>query len=336
MIIIVGATGFIGTYLIDELLKQGKDILGTYYNNSSINNYYFNNPKIKMIKLDISRKEDFKKLQPQNVEAVILLSSLLPANIKGTENKEKYIRINILGTLNVLNFCKENNIKKIISTTTYADVKNLWSSNNAINENQLRSYSLIGDHAVYTITKNAASDLIEHYNQEFQLQGSIFRLPPVYGAGPHSDIYVNGILRSSAVNTFINNAINGKDIEIWGNRNLKRDIVYIKDVVQAFIKAIGTNKSIGMYNISSGKTVTLEDQASIIIKTFSTTRNTSKIIYKPQYPNNTKSFLFDITKAKNDFNYEPEYTNFKDMMIDYKKELETDKIKYLIKTRIKQ
>ena len=58
---------------------------------------------------------------------------------------------------------------------------------------------------------------MEYYNEQHGMQCASFRLPPVYGVGPHSEIYVNGKYYKTGIQTFIENAEAGKDIEIWGD-----------------------------------------------------------------------------------------------------------------------
>ena len=217
---------------------------------------------------------------------------------------------------------RKNNIKKMITTSSYSDVFNSWREGYAIKETEPRGYKYSGDHAVYVFSKNAAGDTIEYYNEQHGLQGAIFRLPPVYGVGPHSCIYVNGKFYKSGIQTFIENAEAGKDIEIWGDPNLTRDIIYVKDVARAFYLALKSDKTRGLYNMTSGVPLKLEDQVKAVIKVFTKDKK-SKIVYKPDKPNNSPSFLFCMDKAKKDFGFVPEYRDYEAMMIDYKKELES-------------
>jgi len=113
----------------------------------------------------------------------------------------------------------------------------------------------------------------------------------------------------------------GKDIEVYGDKNVARDVVYVKDVANAFVKAIGSDKTYGLYNIGSGKSTTLDEQANIISDIFSDEANKSSIVYKPEVENKSISYSFDISKARKDFGYNPVYADFKTMMLDWKKEI---------------
>ena len=320
MILIIGATGFIGYYTTRAFLEKGYDVLGTGLMDSS---NVMEELGASYVKLDISNKDNFEVLPTTGVEGVILLAGLLPANAKvditKDENADDYIKINTLGTINTLEYCRKNNIKKIISTTSYADIFGHWQKGVAIDDDLPRKYSLIGDHAAYVISKNAATDMILYYNAQHGMQGSIFRFPPVYGVGPHNEIYKDGKYYKTGIGTFIEKAQNGENIEIWGDPTITRDIVYVKDVADAFVKAIESDKACGVYNITSNTELSLLDQVKTIIDLYGD-KEKSQIVYRPDKKNNTPSFLFSIEKAKRDFGYNPKFLSYRDMMIDYMKE----------------
>lgn len=337
MVIVIGATGFIGYYTVKELLANNCNVLATGRTNKIVAEH-LQKMGAEYIDFDLTIEEDLNKLPTKNIEGVVLLSALLPANSKVDitfdENAGDYIKINTIGTINILEYMRKNGIKKIISTTSYADVYNSWGKHGAIKETEPRCALYKGDHAAYVISKNAASDMIEYYNNQHLLQGSIFRLPPVYGVGPHDIIYDNGKEKKSGITIFIENAKNGDPIEIHGNPNLSRDIIYVKDVARAFRLALCSDKALGLYNMTSGIPLTLEKQVETVINVF-TRKKRSKIIYKPQIKNSTPSFLFNMSKAKNDFGFVPEFADYEKMMIDYKKELESGSLSFFYKKKTK-
>lgn len=337
MVVVIGATGFIGIYLADALRESGYEVLATGRNKAAVE--YLESKNIKCINLNMENPEDFEKLPKKNVEGVILLAGLLPANaqvdIDKDENAANYIKINTIGTINVLEYCRKNNIEKIISTTSYADVINSWKKDVPLKEDEPRNFKYTGDHATYVISKNAASDMIEYYTQQHGLQGAVFRLPPVYGVGPHSEIYVNGKYYKTGIQTFIEKAMAGENIEIWGDPSTSRDLIYVKDVARAFIMALESDMTHGLYNMTSGVAVTLEEQVKTVIDIFSENGKRSKIVYRPELKNNTPSYLFDMTKAKEDFGFVPQYKSFKDMMLDYKKEMLSGRLDFMALSRRK-
>ncbi len=331
MYIIIGASSFIGVYVVDEFLKQGCRVLVTGRNNKFKEHY--DCLGVEYVNVDLTQKEDFNRLPRQGVEGVILLGGLLPANaevdLDVDENAADYFAVNTVGTINVLEYCRKNHIDRVISTCSYADVRGAWGKY-AISEDEPRDYIYKGDHAVYVFSKNAANDVMEYYNQQHGMRNAWFRFPPVYGVGPHDSLYVNGQLKKSGLKIFIDNASEGKDICIYGDKNLSRDVTYVKDVAHAFYLAMKSNRTYGLYNMTSGKGVTLQEQAEVIAELWAPSPDKkSKIVYNETIANNTPSYLFSMEKAKRDFGYIPAYSDFRVMMIDYKKDLDQNKYKEL-------
>ncbi|WP_104384609.1 NAD(P)-dependent oxidoreductase [Sphingobacterium sp. HMA12] len=332
MIIVIGGTGFIGAYLVDELVKNGKKVFVTGRNKAVLDHY--KSLGIDSCYLDLSDSTSFHQLPNSGIEAVVLLGAHLPANVQDY-NPQDYIDINISGTLNVLEFCRTNHIDTIISTTSYSDVRTLWLKDQPIDADVPREAMFKGDHAVYSISKNAATDLIIHYSTEYGMNGSVFRLPPVYGYGPHSVIYVDGKYYKSGFQVFLEKAMVGEDIEIFGDHTASRDVVYVKDVVQAFVKAISTKNARGVYNITSGISTSLVEQVENIVEIFGPSDRKSKIHLNADRPNTSASYIFDISKGTKDFGYSPNYVPFTRLLQDYKEEMTSKKFDFLINSRVK-
>ena len=325
MVLIIGATGFIGMYTTQAFLKAGKKVIATGRNKTL--GRKLEEMGAEFLPLDITNKDDFDKLPKEGVEGVVLLAGLLPANaavnLDEDENAADYFEVNVIGTINVLEYCRKNGIRKVIGNCSYSDVSGAWGKKYPITEDEPRDFKFTGDHAVYVISRNAANDVMEYYNQQHGMQCAWFRFPPVYGVGPHGTIYVNGIPKKSGIATFIDNAKEGKAIEIWGNPHIKRDIIYVKDVADAYVDALNSDQTYGLYNMTGHIQVDLDEQVKAVIQVFGGEKK-SPIIYRPEKPNLTPSFLYSMDKAKRDFGFEPKYTSYLDMMVDYKKELESD------------
>jgi UDP-glucose 4-epimerase len=330
VIIVIGASGFLGSYLVDRLVSEGNRVVAVGRN--KLAREYYERMGIPFVTLDVTKAKDFEKLPHKEIEAVVLLAATLPANVKNYDALE-YVQTNIIGTVNTAEFCRKAAVRKLISTTTYADVQNLWDEKEPIRESNCRDFKYTGDHSMYVISKNCATDIIEHYSQQYGIQGVVFRLPMVYGAGPHGAIYVDGEYYKSGIQTFIEAAMEGKQIEIWGDGKVARDIVYVKDVVKAFILALKSDRAHGLYNIASGVSVSLANIVSDVIDVFST-KSRSKVAFVDK-ANSARSFVFDISRAKTDFDYVPDFVPFKKMLLDYKKELEICRFGHLIEGRKK-
>jgi len=333
MIIVFGAAGFIGTYLIDQLIKEDYSVVAADISESAAS--YYEKLGIPYYCVDITDKGSLNDLPTEGIEAVINLACVQPANV--SEHKYDpvdYIKVNVIGTLNILDFCIKNSVNKIICTCSHRNTQGLWKGKEgiAIKEADGRAIKYTGDFAMFSISESAATDCIEHYIQTYGIQGIVFRLPPVYGYGPHTEIYRDGKPLTTGFQVFINNAKQGKPLEVWGDGNAGRDIIYIKDVVSAFVLALKKNNISGLYNITSGRLSTLKEEAECIAREFWPQGSQPQFEYRPDKLNGIEPYLYDISKANLDLGWVPKYS-FSEMIVDYKKELEAERFLYLVEKR---
>ncbi|MBC7865489.1 MAG: NAD(P)-dependent oxidoreductase [Bacteroidia bacterium] len=329
MVIVTGATGFVGFYLVNQLHKEGFKVLAADKSGTEEAEYFKKNG-IDFVQMDITKEEDFNKLPKTGVEALINLACVQPANMPDEiYDPAKYVSVNVLGVVNLLKFCQKNNIKKVLHTISHRNVQGLWENGEVITEKSPRAIKFTGKYSMFSISESAAADIMEYFIQEYNLQGILFRLPSVYGYGHHESFFKDGKVCKTGLGVFIDNAVNGETFEIWGDKDKGRDVVYVKDVVSAIILAIKNKNAKGMYNIASGKKLSLQQQVDGIINVFSKKENLSKIVYRPEKPNSIDSCVYDISKAKNDLGWSPQYS-FEDMLVDYKTEMESGKWEFLL------
>ncbi|MDD3167990.1 MAG: NAD(P)-dependent oxidoreductase [Eubacteriales bacterium] len=333
MIIVFGAAGFIGTYLIDQLIKENYSVIAADL--SDFGASYYENIGIPYYHIDITDKTSLDKLPTESIEAVINLACIQPANVSASKyDPTDYFKVNVIGTLNLLGFCSKNSVRKYFYTSSHRNTQGFWKEKEgtAIKESDGRSIKYTGDYAVFSISESAAVDCILHYNQAFGLKGVIFRLPPVYGYGPHTEIYKDGKPLKTGFQIFIDNALQGKPLEVWGDSTRGRDIIYVKDVVSAFVLALKKGDITGLYNISSGKASTLKEEAESIAHEFWPQGSRPEFVFLPEKSNNIEAYFYDISKAKEDFGWAPEYS-FAEMIADYRKEMDTGRFSYLVEKR---
>ncbi len=314
---ITGATGSIGTYLIDELVKAGFDVLAT--GNSAEGRRYFETKRIPFTQLDITNKQSFNKLPKKNVSAIIHLAALIPERAGPMTTGEDYLKINALGTYNVLEYCRKNYIKKVVYTTSHYEASNIRHL--PVKENEI-DFKYTGDHALYIIAKLAGAQYVQHFTEEYGIQGIILRTTSVRGYYYYAKIHTGASIKKSHWERFIEKAQLGEPIEIWGDptKNV-RDHIYVKDAVSCIIAAINSDKAIGRYNLASGVGLTFENEVKAIIKVFSPMDHPSKLIYCPEKSNNIeRSWVYDISKTKIDLNWSPKYS-YEEALRDIKAEM---------------
>lgn len=327
-IIIFGATGNTGAYLTEycfnNLNKDEFEIIAVGRKKTE----FFKKNKLRYYNVDITVKDDFNKLPEDNIYAVINLAAILPAYMEGYK-PEKYINTNIIGAFNVLEYCRKTNADRILYPQSEGDLSGYWGKEIILKPDLPRSFSFKGDHAMYVISKNTAVDMIEHYHQEYGIKSFIFRCPTIYAYTPNQYFYVDGVKKILGYRHLINQAIQGNVIEMWGDPNKAKDIVYVKDFCQMLYKAILVDIDHGIYNVGTGTAVTLKDQIEGIIEVFSQDDKKSKIVHYPDKPN-SREFIMDIENARKELGYEPEYY-YLDYLRDFKKEMELNRFAELRK-----
>ena len=317
-IVVFGASGDTGRYLINYFLEMGYDSEYELVATGSRATDYFDKLKVQYYQIDISDKSQFSKL-PKDVYAVIDLAGAMPARMKGY-NPYKYIDVNITGTLNILEYCRENNADRILFAQSFGDIKDYGETHPVLTPHMARNFSFTTDHTIYVLTKNFAVDMIENYHQMYGLKRFIFRLPTIYLWSPIDHYYVDGEIRKIGYRQLMDKAISGEPIEIWGDKTRKKDMVYVKDFCQMLYKATFVDRDCGYYNVGTGIGTTLEDQIKGIIDVFGDENNRSTISERPDMPN-APQYIMDITAAVNELGYMPKY-DYLAMLNDFKNEME--------------
>ena len=324
MIIVIGATGFIGTYLIDQLVKDGVDVLAC--GRSKAGEEYYKSKGVPFMRLDVTKEDDFNKLPKKNVNAVVHLACLIPAASK-EDNATAYLKTNTIGTVNALEYCRKYNIKKFVLTSSHFAVEGLWNDKQIpISEEMGLKFKYTGGHAKYIISRVAAEEYVRCYMEEYGMQCFVLRVSGVRGVGRYE----------SGFELFINKAKKSETIEIWGDNSKVWDNIYVKDVVRGIILALKNDISKGFYNLSSGIPMHLKDEVESIVKVFSDKNNPSNIVLTPKKEGGIqKSYVYDITKIKNDLGFTPQYSCL-DMVKDIKKDMESRRFNFLIESRRKE
>lgn len=317
-IIIFGATGNVGSYLTrycsDFFNENNFEIIAVGSRETNTFDAY----NIKYISVDITNSADFEKLPTDNIHAVMLLAAKIPSYMDEYDPHE-YLNVNIMGAFNVLEYCRKVKADRILYTQTVFDISLHAGENITLSPDLEKNFDYKGDHAVYVISKNTALELIEHYHQEYNLKKFIFRLPTIYNYSPYHYYFPNGKKAKRPLYQMIEKAEKGEDIELWGNPNYAKDMVYVDDFSQMLCKAVLVNRNEGFYNIGTGIPITLQKQIETIIDVFSPPEKKSKIIYMPNKPYGG-GFLMDVSNAKEELGYEPQY-DCKKLFEAYKAEM---------------
>ncbi len=230
MYLVTGAAGFIGFHLSLYLLKKKIDVIGI----DNINNYY--DQKIKLDRIKILKKYKnyfFHKINIENtkkVESVFnkykidnVVNLAAQAGVRySVSHPEKYIKANIIGFFNIINFSQKKKIKHFV----YASTSSVYGKNE--NYPLKEDFSSTHPAQIYAATKRS-NELIAHsYSSIFNLPTTGLRFFTVYGPWGRPDM---------ALFKFTKNIINGKKIDLYNNGHHVRDFTYIDDIVKSIYLA---------------------------------------------------------------------------------------------------
>lgn len=318
-IIVFGATGNLGAYIAMHMKNQGYEVIAV--GGRKNDNHFFADHGMRYFSVDIRNPNAFDILPKEDYYAVAHFASSLPSRY-AFDPIELFESITI-GTLNVLNWMRKVGCKKIVFPQTPSDMADYHNNGSVIPCDAKRHFPKTGDHAIYTIAKNAAVDLMEHYQAEFGFQFFALRFFTIYQYHPNAYHYADFKRRKMPYRLLIDRACKGLPIEIWGDPTKAKEMVYIKDFVRLVQACVESDLPGGCYNCGNGWQVSLEEQIRGIIEVFCPKDNPSSITYCPEKPSNLQN-AFDMTKTFKDFpTYRPQYS-YLDQLRDLKKEMEEE------------
>lgn len=325
-ILVFGATGSTGVYLVDwlcsKLDKNEYEIVALGRRRTS----YFDRFGVRYYSVDVTDKDAFDNIREDNIYAAVILSGILPARMKGYTPQD-YVDVNIKGTLNIMEFLKGKGVDRVLYTVSISDLHGHLPENKEFLPDMPIRYKYGTDHTIYAITKTAATEIIKTYHHDFGIKYYILRLPNIYLYSPEKDYYVDGELRKISYRYIIDRAISGEDIELWGNPEQKRDIVYVKDFCQFIEKVLLTDCESGYFNVGADFMVSMKEQIQGIVDVFCSPDKISKIIPCPEKRSCDDTHM-NIDKARKLLGYEPEY-DYISYLEDYKKEMNSDRFEGL-------
>ena len=261
-IIVTGGLGFIGSNLIELLLKKNFYVINidkaTYSSNLYNTKDFKNSKKYKYIKLDISNKKIAKIFQKYKPSGIFNLAAETHVD-RSIDNPGNFIQSNIVGVYNLLecfkNFSKKNNSRLIhISTDeVYGDVLNGRS-------NEKYPYQ---PSSPYAASKAASDHLISSYIRTYNLPAIVTNCSNNYGPKQHPEKLIPKI---------IFNIMNNRPLPIYGKGKNSREWIYVKDHCDALIKVFQKGKLGEFYNIGSNKNLNNLQVTKELIK------NSKKII----------------------------------------------------------
>ncbi|MDR3306886.1 MAG: SDR family NAD(P)-dependent oxidoreductase [Endomicrobium sp.] len=286
-ILITGGTGFIGSNIADALLAKGHSVV--VFDNLSSGKKENVDKKTKFYKADIFNKKEvdnvFKKEKPQ-----IIIHNAAQIDVRKSVDDPFFdAQVNILGSINVLNACVENKVKKIIFASSggsvYGECKAFAPKEDA-KTNPLSPYA---------IAKNSVENYINFYSVAYGLDYTILRYGNVYGPkqDPHGETGVVAI--------FAAKMLKNEKVAVFGDGKQKRDYVYVGDAADANLKSLTKGKN-QIINIGTSKAVSVNEIIKVMSKASGYKK---KARYKPKRAGELFKTFLNINKAKTVLSWSP-------------------------------
>ena len=323
-IVVFGATGKVGCNTALYLKEMGYDVIAVGLRPSD--NGFFADYAIPYVSLDMIQMSDYDRLPQCDVYGVVHMAAILPATMEGY-NPHEYVRSNLDGTLNVLDYAVKAGVQRFVFPKSWSDILYLTGTLKPIPADAEVRFPLDNDHSVYAITKNAACDIIHHYAVKYNFKFYILRFPNIFCYHPKPTYFVDGVSRWTGQRAIIEQAKKGEDIELWGSPDAARDVFYVKDCTQIIEKCFSANGESGTYNVGTGWVVNRRDQIQGIIDVFGDSSHPSRIVVRADKPD-SPTYLLDISKTKEQLGFEPKY-DYLTYLRDLKHEMEINRFEKL-------
>jgi len=294
MSVVTGGAGFIGSHLCEKLLSMGHQVycLDNLITGSELNiEKLKDNPLFTFIRFDVTQE---MPIIP-DVKYVYHLAS--PASVPDYQRyEEETALVNSHGTRNLLKFAKAYKAKFLFTSTSevygspleHPQKETYWGN---VNPNGVR--------ACYDESKRFGEMMTMVFVRKYHCNARIVRIFNTYGPNMRKD-------DGRVISNFINQAISGDPITVYGDGKATRSFCFVSDMVEGIIKAMMTDKTKGeVYNLGNPEEYTMLDMA---IKIKSMIKTSSDIVFKPLPKDDPPRRRPDITKALKHLQWKPTIT----------------------------
>jgi dTDP-glucose 4,6-dehydratase len=241
-VLVTGGAGFIGSHLVEKLIEYGSEVtVADIKNKENLKNLNHIVDSINFVECDVTNPDSLKKIGHM-IEYIFHLAAL--ANPRDCDaNPDLAFKINVIGTLNVLNLAKQNKIKKFIFTSS----AQLYGKNTKVPINE--SHPIEPEESIYSSTKRMGEELCILFNKRFDTPTVFLRLFNTFGPRQSVDYFIP---------TVISQALNKGFVELWNDKPT-RDFIFVDDTVMALIRAAEADFRGGPVNIGCGREINVGD-----------------------------------------------------------------------------
>jgi UDP-glucuronate decarboxylase len=286
-ILVTGGAGFIGSHLIDRLIKEGHDVicLDNFYTGAKRNIHkWANHPQFEAIRHDIT--------EPIRLEVDRIYHLACPASpVHYQYNPIKTVKVSFLGTLNMLGLAKRVKARILLASTSevYGD-PNVHPQTEEYHGN----VNPIGIRSCYDEGKRIAETLAFDYHRQHDVEIRVARIFNTYGPRMLEN-------DGRVVSNFIAQSLQGKALTVYGDGNQTRSFCYVSDLVDGLMKLMESDRT-GPINLGNPEEYTILELAQKVRDKIAPER---EIIFKPLPQDDPKQRKPDITKATNWLGWQP-------------------------------
>jgi UDP-glucuronate 4-epimerase len=293
-ILVTGGAGFIGSHVVDGLLARGHEVVVV----DDFNDFY--DPALKrrntagfgerasVVVADIRDAASLRPLfEKHRFDAILHLAAR--AGIRqSTVHVALYAGVNVLGTLEVLEFAREFGVKKFV----FASSSSVYGANQPAPFRE--DAAPLQPISPYAATKLSAEALCRVYHHLHGLDVVCLRLFTGYGPRQRPDL---------AIHKFTSAIWRGKPVEVYGDGKSARDYTYVDDIVQGFLACLEREFGFEIINLGESRTVELRELVRLIEKAVGKTAHLRQL---PPQPGDVPITYADISKAKRLLGYKPQ------------------------------
>ena len=304
--LVTGAFGFIGSHFVNKMLNENHRIIGIdsmstdsdfslkqerlhFLNASRYLEYRSKIQKFIFVGLDLSYSSCIEKLGQLNeetkIDAVIHLAGSAGVR-RSNEEPEKYIRNNVMSTVNCLEFCRKFSVPKFVLAST----SSIYSGSKMV---PFMEHDQIGEMlSVYAESKKMAEEVCSVYHRFHGIDVSILRFFTVYGEKGRPDM---------SISKFIECISNNKELVMYGDGSQSRDYTHVQDICEGIQKSL---ISVGceIFNLGRDEPVSVRE---IIEKLENIIGKKANIRSEPRHSSDIDCTNADISKAKRILDWEP-------------------------------
>ena len=289
-VLVTGGAGFIGKYLVKSLLENNNSvtIFDNFSNSTKKSINFLIDLGVKIIEGDITELPNLQRAIKDH-DIVIHLAAKISVS-ESINNPSETFKINVDGTNNVLTACEKNHVKKIIISSSAAVYGDSYPDDKLTEESVMNPISPYGE------SKMQMEQNVKKFALKHDIDYVILRFFNIYGIGQSLEY-------AGVITKFIKKIIKKESLQIFGNGSQTRDFVAIYDVIQSIHNASAYDKS-GIFNIASGKIVTIKELAEQMI---SLSGEKLEIKFLTEKQGDIKHSEADISMAKNQIIYSPKF-----------------------------